>query len=459
MEFFLRESYRGGKYLCRRNWSLGGQVGLLDHPLGGAGRQMQVSAAALNLGVGAVDDSQMSQHAGVPFARFLRIAVGTALFAAVLIVLGSSGAFAASNSTSVSAAQHNPDKGKGLLSGILNPVTNIVDQTLGQVPVVKDITGSNTVGKIVAPVVVVTDKVEATLSSVPVVGQVVAPVREVTNAVIPPVVDVVGSVTAPVLGVVDQATAPVVQVVSPVVDPITGAVAPIVDGVTGGIADVVENVVVPVVPGTPGTPSVPAVPGTPGTPGTPGVIETPVTPGVPGAVVPGLPGDDGGNVTLPGSDGSGTEIPRAGVTAHDLAAASKARTDRAEGTGAAIGAGSLERYLTAGLITPTSTTGGVSAHAGTAAPGGGSPLGSCNADSGGSALGPCAPDVAATPAAPSASGMSAGGAGGSGGSAGPAAAHYDFFKYFSSADGAAALAHADWPLPASMPSNPGSTPG
>lgn len=433
----------------------------LASPLGVARQKLQVSAGALNLGVGAVDDSQMSPNAGVSLVRLLRIAVGTALFAAVFIVLGSSGAFAASNSTSVSTAHHDPDKGKGLLSGILNPVANIVDETLAQVPVVRDVTGNNTVGQIVAPVAAVTDKVEATVSAVPVVGDVVAPVRDVTNTVIPPVVDVVGSVTAPVLGVVDQATAPVDEVASPVLDPITGAVAPIVDGVTGGVADVVENVVVPVVPGTPGPPSVPVIPGTPGTPGnpeTPGGIETPLTPG-PGTVLPGLPGGDGGSVTLPGGDGSVTVISGAGATAHDVAAATKAMDDRAEGTVAATSSGSLARYLSAGLMAPTSTTGGVTAHPGTAAPSGGYPMGSCTADSGSAALGPCAPAVATAPAAPSASGMSAGGAGGSGGSAGPAAAHHDFLNYFSFADGAAALTNADWPLPASMPSNPGSTPG
>ena len=144
------------------------------------------------------------------------------------MVLSSSGAFAASDSHH-GIRPASSAKGNGLLSGILSPVANVVDKTVSQVPVVRDITGTNTVANLVAPVTAVTDRVETTVNSVPVVGQAIAPVRNVTNSVVPPVVNVVGAVATPVLGAVDQVTAPVLQIVAPVLDPVTGAVKPVVE--------------------------------------------------------------------------------------------------------------------------------------------------------------------------------------------------------------------------------------
>ncbi|MDD0859317.1 hypothetical protein NHF46_19485 [Arthrobacter alpinus] len=84
------------------------------------------------------------------------------------------------------------------------------------------------------------------------------------------------------------------------------------------------------------------------------------------------------------------------------------------------------------------------------------PSASCGSDSLAGAVGPCSPAVASGSVPGPASGSSAGG---SGGAAGPVAASENTYAQFALAGGAAALAGADWPLPASMPENPGSTPG
>ncbi len=174
------------------------------------------------------DGKSLLHH--TPLLRALRIALGTALFVVFFTALSSSGAFAASDSqqggkTSYSQA---PAKGKALLSGILSPVADAADTTGSQVPVVRDIPGNNTVAKVVVPVVTVADRVETAVNSVPVVGEVVAPVRNATNSVVPPAVNVVGAV-------------------KPVIDGVT-------DSVGGGVANVVDQVLTPVAPVTPGTP-------------------------------------------------------------------------------------------------------------------------------------------------------------------------------------------------------------
>lgn len=392
--------------------------------------------------VGGDDESLLLN--GTP-ARLLRLACGVAFLAALFLFLGSSGAFAASDAPS--SSNQSAAKGKGLLSGILSPVVDVVDKTLLQVPVVKDITGNNTVSKVVAPVVGVADRVESTVSSVPVVGQVLAPVRDIANSVVPPVINVVEAITTPVLGTVDQVTAPVVQVVAPVIDPVTGVLNPVVDGV----GNVVDQVLPPVKPGIPGTPTTPGTPETPGKPGT-------VIPGTP--LVPGAPGGDLGNAGHPGAvDGVDSS-----VSAQDKTTGTNASSDAnqrgAERSGLAVTAagslGSLARYLAPTAVPGPSSAAAAPVMAGDSPLVGSSGFFSCDSDTGGLALGPCTPAVTSSPASAAGPGS---GAGGTGGSAGSAAAYEHFAGHFSIAVRGSTLPNADWPMPASMPSNPGATPG
>ncbi|WP_146073196.1 hypothetical protein [Arthrobacter sp. N199823] len=416
-----------------------------------------------------MDSSPESWTLNAILPRALRIAVGAALFAAVLILLGSAGAFASSGASpaSIAASKPAPDKGKGLLSGILSPVVDVVDKTVSQVPVVKDVLGNNTVGKVVAPVSTVTDKVESAVTAVPVVDSVVAPVRQVTNAVVPPVINVVETVASPVVSAVDHATAPVVQVVAPVLSPITGTVQPVVDGVTGGVADVVDTVVVPVLPLVPSTPNLPGTPSTPVVPNVPAAPSNPDT-----AVTPVTPGDMDGNNTPEGPSGVETpgSFPSGNLGDGDAVEGSRAELNHSASAEAAVKAGvvtsgrqldaqdgaavsgALAPYLSGGHALGASTAGESTAQAAAQS---GEPTASCASDSQAAAVGPCAPAVASVSVQGPGSGSSAGG---SGGPAGPVAASENTYAQFVLTGGAGALAGADWPLPASMPENPGSTP-
>ncbi|MFC8302959.1 hypothetical protein ACFUCV_04645 [Specibacter sp. NPDC057265] len=389
-----------------------------------------------------------------PLVRILRIALGTALLAAVLIVLGSTNASAASGSSSASLKTASD---KGLLSGILDPVGDLLDTTVQQVPVVKDITGPNTVGNLVAPVTGATDQLESNLTSVPVVGQVLTPVQGITTGVVTPVVQLADSVVTPTVGAVNQVTAPVLQITAPVLDPVTGAVKPVVDGVAGGAAELVDSVVTPVV--SPLVP--PAVPGGPGgaadvpSPTDPvtelpaGVDTLPAAP-----VLPSAP-------AAPAGGGAATESVDSPVQMD-----SPARVDGPVSTGAAQQAadaspqaatpGVLARYLAAAALPAFSTSVdgvGVQAPASSTAP---AAIQACGSDSDGDAVGPCAPAATTAAASGSSSSLVSGGSGASGSAA---AASEHFWSYFHNAGGAAQPLAADWPLPASMPENPGSTPG
>lgn len=380
-----------------------------------------------------MDGKLMSLPMGAPLARILRIALGAALFTILLIVLGSTGASAAPGN-----AGKTPDK--GLVSGILNPVTNLLDQTLQQLPVVNDVTGSNTVGNLVAPVTGATDQLESGLATVPAVGQVLAPVGGITNAVVPPVVGVVDSVVAPTVGAVSQVTAPVVNVAAPILDPVTGAVKPIVEGVTGGAVDVVEVIVPPVVP--------PAVPDAPG-----GEVPDANVPGeLPGVQLPVVLDpvmlDE---AALSSADAAGPAD--AAAVLDSAVAAQDAAT--VLGTGAAgqsLPQGALSRYLGASALPTFSTSAGASAGQASAA---NAPAVAehCGANGSGDVVGPCAPAAGTLAASGSGSSMTSGASGSF------AAADENFWNFLHHAGDAGQLQHADWPLPASMPENPGSTPG
>lgn len=422
-------------------------------------------------------------------ARILRIAFGITVLGILLVVFGASGANAATgNPAGDPASTAAPSRGGGLLSGILNPIVKVVDQTLGQVPVVQDITGDDTVGTLIAPVTGVTDQVENTLASVPVADAVITPAREVTTAVVPPVVEVVSGIARPVLGVVDQVTAPVVEIAAPILDPVTETLNPVVDGVAGGAADVVDHVVdtvvTPILPVTPQVPAVPETPTTPLTPAAPAIPDSPAAPAVPVApATPATPSNPVAQVApVAPVDAVTPAVPAAVVTAAAPANVAPQllpddpATDSGSPARAALAANT--ESFSAGTIAPAAVRGTVTAaeylsangplgrpatsssvpnrtHA-AMLPVGGPATANCDSDESGIVVGPC---ISAMPVAATSGTTTTLASGGSGGAAGSAAAHENLPTSFSLAGKGAALPDADWPLPASMPSDPGSTPG
>lgn len=376
-----------------------------------------------------------------PLARILRIALGAVLFAVLLIVLGSTGASAAPGHTGKA-----PDK--GLVSGILDPVTDLLDQTLQQVPVVNDVTGSNTVGNLVAPVTGTTDQVESGLETVPVVKQVLAPVGGVTNAVVPPVVQVVGSTVTPAVGAVAQVTAPVVSVTAPILDPVAGTVKPIVDDVTGGVADVVDTVVAPVVP--------PVVPGMPG--GTVDVPDSSIPVEIPGVQLPVVVEADQLNEAVAPVAPSANVVNVVDVAAEAAldsaeAAPSGAEQQDAAASAQSLGRGALSRYLEASALPEFSSSAAMSAEQTSAATGPATVVDWCESNGNGDVIGPCAPGFTASAASGSSLSLTSSASGSF------LATSDHFWNYLHNAGDTGQPLAADWPLPASMPENPGSTPG
>lgn len=424
-------------------------------------------------------------------ARLLRITCGVAFLVVLFLFLGPSGGFASEEAPP--ASNQSPQKAKGLLSGILNPVTELVDTTLSQVPVVGDITGSDTVGKVLAPVTSLTDELENAVDSVPVLETVTSPARDATTAVVPPVTNGVSGVTTPVLDGVGQITAPVVQVVAPVVDPLTETLTPVVGGITDAVAGTVDHVVdyvatpvldrvVKPVVGTVATPVLPVLPTEPVVPQTPAVPETPTAPALPGNPAPEPPPwvempafpevpDSNMSVDVDAPDMSGSGSSTGMELAVDgqepvPAASNKELPNRpAEDTStalplqesdAAIHTDSLSRYMRAANFSEPSTGSGPAMTAWAVMAAGSPAAASCGSDASGLAVGPCAPALAANPALGSASQLVSGA---SGGPAGSVAAYENQSEQFHLDGLGVASPSADWSLPASMPSNPGSTPG
>lgn len=427
----------------------------------------QVSCSTFT-GVSAVRGGEKSLPFSDSFLCALRLGVGAAFFIAVFLVLSASGALAASDPHSASTSppattQSKQLPSKGLLSGILNPVVGIVDKTVSAIPVVGDVTGNNTVAKVVAPVSAVTERVENSVTSMPVVGEVVAPIGNLSNAVVPPVVNIVDTVTTPVLNTVDKVTSPVVQSVDPVVAPVTEALKPIVDGTLGTVSGTVGTVVAEVLPPVrPITPEVPAKPAVPSTPEMPGNLDTPPTVEAPdvsevqsvpergndASGAPGISGDPGNkaSVSSDGTLGAAVSVEKPGQRkAEDVGTFGKVRT--------------LADYLAGstfpGLRAPEKVAGGTAAAISTM-PTPSSSQAVCGGDSNMPGVGPCAPAISTGSAS---SGSLGAGASGAAGSSGSAAAHENCADLFSVLLAGSAVHNADWQLPASMPSDPGSTPG
>lgn len=430
-------------------------------------------------------DVKSSQVALLPL-RLMRVFFGATLLGALFVFLGSTGASAASDSNSSAsptpagqesghATKVTPGSGKGLLSGVLAPVAAVVDKAVSQIPVVKDVTGTGTVSKVVAPVSALTDTVENTATSIPAVGHVVSPVRAVTNTVLPPVLNGVGAATTPVLAVVDEVTAPLVKEISPVVDPVTGVLAPVVGGATDAVVPVVDGatgVVDQLLPpgnsgsGNPGTPGT----GSPGT-GAPGT-ETP-GPGTPGTGAPdgGMPGSGapsglspvGAAPALPAPPSPSSSGHSSANAAVNKAVPVNALFDGAQGSGTVTGrtlAESLAALANNGALETGSSTMHPAAGHGQNFAGAGS---ICSADLTGFAGAPCQPATPSGTGISAGSGISGTGSGsgaGSGGSNGSwASAQENFAGHFSVAVLGTTLRDSDWPMPASLPANPGATPG
>lgn len=343
----------------------------------------------------------------------VRIALGVALVLAALMIMGSTRASAATE----------PE----LLSGILSPAENVVDKTVDQVPVVEAV-----------PIVDPVPKVES-VNAPPVI--------------VLPVVEVVGPVTEPVLGTVGpgtQTTAPVVQIVPPAVDPVAVAGEPVEDGVAGGVAGGVGNVGEHVVPSPPDLPgAVPVVPAVPLVPVVPGVV-TPHIPvvaeEVPGVVTPDIPAvcEEALNTpsipVTPASEASATSAAQSGPETAVRTPVIVAYSIPADG---------LE---VVGLIPRGFRVVDAPALSGAGPSGSGTHSEACSSMAG-QTVGLCAPEVA--PSVGSA--PSGAGSGGMGGSSGTAA-NENFSTSVIFEAGCAAISNAGWPLPASMPSNPGSSP-
>ncbi|WP_139244373.1 hypothetical protein [Arthrobacter alpinus] len=347
-----------------------------------------------------------------------RMVLGSILFAAAIVVLGSTSAFAASHSPSATQPSSEQDSSSGLLSGNLSPIGNVVDKTIAQVPVVHDIRGITAVDTVLPPVATVTDNLEKTVQAAPVAGPVIAQ----------PVVSAIDAVAAPVLGAVDQVTQPVLAVVAPVIDPVSAAVIPIVDSVVGGVFGGIGAGVDEVVP------FLPEIPGT-----------NPIVPQIPVS-----PGELPGSIDVVTSDSSTQQAgsnPTASVTGALAGLATSSIQNSVPSSFktpmevlAGVGLGHGESFLGA---TPSPPVLDSSAVAGAA----------CGSNSRLSAVGPCGADLA-TAAGPGPSGAGSGGAGGASGTA----ANENFSGSPVFAAGFSAMINADWPLPASMPSHPGSSP-
>ena len=126
------------------------------------------------------------------------------------------------------------------LGTVLTPVAGLVDDTVGQLPVVQSIVEP-------APLTRVTAPVAGTVDSI-------------TGGVTQPVLAVVDTVVAPVLGAVDPVLAPVVDIVPPVVDVIAPVVDPIVAPVVGAVPPAVAPVVDVVGPEAAAPTSAPVLP-------------------------------------------------------------------------------------------------------------------------------------------------------------------------------------------------------
>lgn len=428
---------------------------------------------------------QKSLQLEAPLARALRIALGVCLLAVLLLVLDAAGSFAATHSSADEPASSTSQaKRPGLLSGIVNPVAGIVDQTLNQVPVVNEITGSETVATALEPVAGAADRLENTLNSIPVVAAATAPVQEAAAAVVPPaagvVADVAAAVVPPVANVVSGVTAivlpPVVTevVLPPVVDVVSGITAGVLPQVVGtvpavtapvlGVVDhVVDTAVTPVLPQVPGVPAVPALPLAPAAPGTPVVPVAPDdlagqgvrggthNPQVDGTVQSGTENGSGAAQEPPASKPSPAQASKSHSAARD--GADSAAQDAAVPV-TVNGVSPLAQYVTANIVPGAWPVSGAAAKSLAVQPDRSPASAACGSDADGSVVGPCPP---AMPASIGSSSIpSASGPGASGGSS---AADENSAGNVHLAGRAVALPDADWPLPASMPSNPGSTPG
>ncbi|WP_425859781.1 hypothetical protein [Arthrobacter sp. TWP1-1] len=334
----------------------------------------------------------------------VRIALGVAFVVAALMIVDSARASAATEPT--------PATGSGLLSGILSPVENVVDKTVSQVPVVEAVP---IVGPVIAPV---------GTAAVPIVTAVIAP-----PVIVLTVVEAVDAVTAPVLETVGQVVAPVVQLVTPAIDPVPAVVNPVVDSVVGGVAGGVGGLVEPVVPALPELPR--AVPVIPVVPEVPGVVP-PDIPSVTGEVpcTPSLP-------AMPASLASATSATQSGPETATRTPVAVAHRIPANGLDAAeripVGFWAVDVPALSGAGSPGSSTHDAA----------------CSSKAG-QTVGPCAPAVVSNVgSAPSCTG--------SGGSSGTAA-NENFSTSLNFAAERTAISSAGWPLPASMPSDPGSSP-
>lgn len=325
----------------------------------------------------------------------VRIALGISLVVIALMIVGSTRASAATEPLPATQLSFSPDSANG--SGLPSGILGPVENVVDQ-----------TVNQLpVVEAMPILDPVTAPVSTaaIPIVTAVIA-----LPVIVPPVIEAVDAVTAPVLEIVDQVVEPVVQIVAPTVDPVAA----------------VEHVV----------PALPELPGA-----------GPVIPVVPRVVTP----------DIPAVSGEALEAPNFPATPESHASATSAVQPGPE-TAAQSPVIVAHRILADSLAAAEMIPEGfwavdVPAQSGAGSPGSGTQSAACGSMAG-QTVGPCAPAVASTVGlAPSGAGS-----GGSGGSSGTAA-NENFSTSLNFEAGWTAISNAGWPLPASMPSDPGSSPG
>jgi hypothetical protein len=348
-----------------------------------------------------VGDGTWLWSTGNPVARILRIAIGAALFAAVIIVLNSTGAFAdsgtnAAPSTTVPGVEQSllsVNSGAGPVVKLLQPIAHAAGHAISHAPVVKEVLKDGGLSSVAVPV-----------STAP--GTVLAPVRAAVEPVLTPVVS---QVVAPV----QQVLVPVAAIVAPVVAPVSTALAPVIAPVAAAVEPAGQ------------------------------------------AILPGLvaASQNGSGASLPAVSAvpSGAKAPfeaaRAAAVSSVRSHVARAETAGFAGVDSAASPLSQQAF---GVVVDGSGPAGVEAGAVSSPETTGAAA--CAPSPFNVASGPCLPDAALA----SAAGASAA-AGASGGAAGSAAKECSGLSIRAAAAGSANV-DVDWALPASMPSNPGSSP-
>ncbi|MGO4383205.1 hypothetical protein AB4Y80_03085 [Specibacter sp. RAF43] len=329
-----------------------------------------------------------------PVMRAVRLALGISLLALFLLVVGATGAFAASSDPG-HPSRPGAAAGNALVAQLVKPVARATE---------------NTVVRAVPRLAEPAARADSAIERVPVaaagLGVAAAPVRAIAATVVTPTATAALAATAPVLATIERIAQPVTDAAAPLLDPVKDILRPVVnvDTVVGGVDGAVGGIIRPVLPPVPHLPGAASIPATRPVPATPPVPAVPAVPGSPGLAAPVPAGAAHASGVAPDSWLAGGDMP--GWSA-GRALATAANPDTPAVTC---------------ILVPAPAPGGT-----------------------------CAPAAEAAPP----SGQTAG----PGGPSGAAAADECLPGTFKAAGAGAAVGDVDWPLPASMPEDPGASPG